>query len=180
MNDPNKADAPEVATERTRQPEVVGPAAGWRQGKWLALGELAIVALIFVADHRHLIPLSKTPFLLLLGWISLRLRQLRWRDVGFSCNRSWQMTLTLGIAGGLILEAFQLSVTQPLLVRLTGKQPDLSDFRILTGNIKYTLIGIALAWTLAAFGEELVWRGYLMNRVGIWANIRVSHGSVAC
>jgi membrane protease YdiL (CAAX protease family) len=63
------------------------------------------------------------------------------------------------------LEVFQLFVTQPLLVRLTGKQPDLSDFRILTGNIKYTLIGIALAWTLAAFGEELVWRGYLMNRV---------------
>jgi membrane protease YdiL (CAAX protease family) len=24
---------------------------------------------------------------------------------------------------------------------------------------------VALTWTLAAFGEELVWRGYLMNRV---------------
>jgi membrane protease YdiL (CAAX protease family) len=28
-----------------------------------------------------------------------------------------------------------------------------------------TLIFIALAWILAAFGEELVYRGYLMNRV---------------
>jgi membrane protease YdiL (CAAX protease family) len=36
---------------------------------------------------------------------------------------------------------------------------------MLTGNIKMTLIFIALSWTLAAFGEELFWRGYLMNRV---------------
>jgi hypothetical protein len=42
---------------------------------------------------------------------------------------------------------------------------DLSDFRLLQGNIKYLLLGIALSWTLAALGEELVWRGYLMNRV---------------
>jgi len=35
----------------------------------------------------------------------------------------------------------------------------------LTGNIKYTLIALGLTWTLAAVGAELVWRGYLMNRV---------------
>jgi membrane protease YdiL (CAAX protease family) len=36
---------------------------------------------------------------------------------------------------------------------------------MLTGNIRMTLIFIVLSWTLAAFGEELFWRGYLMNRV---------------
>ena len=36
---------------------------------------------------------------------------------------------------------------------------------MLTGNIKMTLLFIALSWTLAAFGEELFWRGYLMTRV---------------
>jgi membrane protease YdiL (CAAX protease family) len=36
---------------------------------------------------------------------------------------------------------------------------------MLTGNVKVTLLFIALAWTLAAFGEEMVWRAYLMNRV---------------
>lgn len=134
-------------------------AADWRQSKWLIPVELAAVALIFVADYHHLIPVSKTPFLLLLGWISLRVRRLRWRDVGFSRNRSWATTLALGVAGGLFLEIQQLFVTQPLLARLTGKQPDLTGFRMLTGNIKYTLAAVALAWTLAAFGEELVWRG---------------------
>ena len=141
------------------------PSQGLRESKWLALGELVLVFLLFIADQHHLVPLSKTPFLLLLAWGSLRLRKVRWRDIGFFRNRSWPRTLALGIGGGLLLEVFQLFVTQPLLVRLTGKQPDLSDFRAVTGNVKLALLLLGLVWTVAAFGEELAWRGYLMNRV---------------
>jgi uncharacterized protein len=142
------------------------PAAhGWRESKWLALVEFLIVGLIFVADTKHLIPLSKTPFLLFLGWISLRLRRVSWRSIGLTRNRSWMRTLAFGAGTGILIEAFQLFISQPMLVRLTGKQPDLSDFRDLPGNFRLALIGFALVWTLGAFGEELVWRGYLMNRV---------------
>lgn len=151
MNDPAAAPA--------------NPPAAWRQSKWLALAEFALVALIFLADKKHLIPVSKTPFLLILGWISLRLRGVRWRDVGLTKNRSWKLTLALGIAAGLLMEAFELFVSQPLLIRFTGQQPDLSDFQAIHGNLKLFLLFLALVWTLAAFGEEIVWRGYLMNRV---------------
>jgi membrane protease YdiL (CAAX protease family) len=137
----------------------------WRQSKWLIWIELLIVALIFVADAKHLIPLSKTPFLLAFGWISLRVRKLRWRDVGLSRFKNWGTTLAYGLAAGLALEAFQLFISQPLLVRVLKKQPDLELFRALNGNVKWTLIAIVGAWTLAAFGEEMVYRGYLMNRV---------------
>lgn len=137
----------------------------WRQSKWLAVAELMVVVLIFVADARHLIPFSKTPFLLALGWISLRMRRSSWRDVGLTRYRSWAVTLLLGLGAGLALEAFQLFISQPFLVRVLGKQPNFEDFRALTGNLKLTLIFVVLAWTLAAFGEEMVYRGYLMNRV---------------
>lgn len=140
-------------------------AANWQQSKWLAVGELIVVALVFWADFRHLIFFSKTPYLLLFGWISLWVRKLRWRDVGLSRFRNWKTTLGLGIAAGLLLEGFELFVSQPILVRLLGKQPDLEDFRPLIGNLKLTLIFLALTWTLAAFGEEMVYRSYLMNRV---------------
>jgi hypothetical protein len=69
------------------------------------------------------------------------------------------------LAVGLLLEAFQLFVSQPVLVRVLGKQPDLELFRALHGSVKWTLLALAGAWTLAAFGEEMVYRGYLMNRV---------------
>jgi membrane protease YdiL (CAAX protease family) len=140
-------------------------AAHWRQSKWLAVGELVVVGLIFWADFRHLIFFSKTPYLVLFGWISLWVRKLRWRDVGLSRFRNWKTTLGLGIVAGLLLEGFELLVSQPMLVRLLGKQPDFEDFHPLIGNLKLTLISLVFAWTFAAFGEEMVYRGYLMNRV---------------
>jgi hypothetical protein len=155
-----------VATANdTHQAETAGPGRSWRDSKWRAIVEFLIVGLVFYADHRKLIPISQTPELLLLGWISLRVRRLRWRDVGFTRYRSWLVTIALGVGLGATLETFQLLVTQPILARLIGRQPDLELFRMLTGNIRMTLLFIALSWTLAAFGEEMVWRGYLMNRV---------------
>jgi hypothetical protein len=138
---------------------------GWLDSKWLAIVEFLLVGLIFYADYRKLLPISKTPELLLLGWISLRVRKLGWRAVGLTRYRTWPMTIAVGVILGALLETFQLLVTQPILTRLLGRQPDLELFRMLIGNIKITLLFIALSWTLAAFGEEMVWRGYLMNRV---------------
>jgi membrane protease YdiL (CAAX protease family) len=145
--------------------ERTGKGKDWRGSKWLVIVELLIVVLIFLADFRHLIFFSKTPYLVLFGWLSLRLRRLQWRDVGLSVFRNWKSTIGMGIAAGLLLEGFQLFVSQPILVKVLGKQPDLEDFRPLIGNLKLTLIFLALTWTLAAFGEEMVYRGYLMNRV---------------
>src|SRR5262249_945611 len=79
--------------------------------------------------------------------------------------RSWKATVFWGFAGGIALELFQLFVSQPVLVRVLHKQPDLQLFQSLRGSWQTTLLFIALAWTLAAFGEEMVYRGYLMNRV---------------
>jgi uncharacterized protein len=149
----------------TRQIEAAPSHRTWRNSKWLALVEFMVVGAIFYADHRKLIPVSKTPELLLLGWISLRVRGLRWRDVGLTRYRSWRMTIGIGVALGALLETFQLVVTQPLLARLIGRQPDLELFRELTGNLQMTGLFIVLAWILAAFGEEMFWRGYLVNRV---------------
>lgn len=136
-----------------------------KESKWLACIEFALVAGIFLADALHFVPLSKTPFLLLLGWVSLRLRGLRWRDVGLVNKLGWRRTIVAGVAAGLLIEGIELFVSQPLLIRLTGKQPDLSDFTSIHGHIKMLALGLLLTWTLAAFGEEMVWRGYLMNRV---------------
>jgi len=140
-------------------------AARWRNSKGLIIVEFALVAALFVADVYHHIFFSKTPYLLLLGWLSLRLRGLGWKDVGFTRPRSWGTAVLWGATAGLAMEAIELFITQPLLVRWTGKMPDLSDVTVVEGNWKLLLIFLALTWTLAAFGEELVYRGYLMGRV---------------
>jgi membrane protease YdiL (CAAX protease family) len=141
----------------------------WRQqfrdNRLLVVVDLLLVAAVFVADQHHLIFFSKTPYLLAIGWISMSIRGIGWRDLGFRGSPRWPVLLAAGVAVGLAMEALELFATQPLLVKLTGKYPDLSDFKNLVGNFKLLLILVAFSWVVAGLGEELVWRGYILNRV---------------
>jgi membrane protease YdiL (CAAX protease family) len=136
-----------------------------RRNPLLAFCEFGGIALIFWADVHHHIYLSKTLYLFPLAWFSLRLRGLRWSDLGLVRFQNWRKTILAGILCGVAMELFELFISQPLLMRWTGKAPDLELFRALHGNVPWTLIALAGTWTLAAFGEEMVYRGYLMNRV---------------
>lgn len=152
---------------------------GWRASPWLIVAELSLVAILYVADVYRLIPVSKTPFLFALGWISLRLRGLRWTSVGLARPQSWKRAAIVGLLAGIGLLLLELFVSYPLLTYLTGTPPDLSDFRPIVGNFKLFLITMAAIWIIAVLGEELVYRGYLMNRIaglggGTQANWAVS------
>lgn len=147
--------------------------------KFLFVIEILVIATIFHLDYLGLKytdsegrswPIllgSKTPWLFVLGWTSLRLRGLRWRDVGLR-KPEWPLTkiLLVGFVVGVAMEAFELFATQPFLTKVLGRGPDLEQLRPLIGNWKLLILGIVLSWTLAAFAEETVYRGYLTNRVG--------------
>jgi membrane protease YdiL (CAAX protease family) len=133
--------------------------------KGLIVAELIIALLILIVYLADFIPLSATPFLLFLGWLSLRLRGIGWRAVGMKRPARWGNTLLLGTAVGIVFQFFSLYMLEPLIVRLTGKTIDLSQVAPVKGNVFLLALFLVLVWTLAAFGEELVYRGYLMNRV---------------
>ena len=138
---------------------------GWRHSKELIVAEFALFAAIFIADWHGLIWGSKTPLLFALGWISLRLRGLGWKNIGWARYRTWQRTFVVAIIAGLLINAFELFVVGPLLTHFTGKAANLEELRPLVGNWKLLLLIMAGNWTLAAFGEEMVYRGYLLNRI---------------
>src|SRR5215471_968604 len=129
--------------------------------------EISVVATIFYLDYLHLLPFSKVPFLFLLGWISIRLRGQRWKDVGLRATAPEPVLkiVIIGVLVGVAMETLELFATQPLLTKILGQGPDLEQLRPLIGNWKLLIVAIALSWVLAAFGEETVYRGYLTNRV---------------
>ncbi|MCE7993606.1 MAG: CPBP family intramembrane metalloprotease [Roseivirga sp.] len=55
-------------------------------------------------------------------------------------------------------------VLMPLVVSITGKPLDLSVFESFKGDLITTLVALPLVWLMAAFGEEIVFRGFLMTR----------------
>ncbi len=133
--------------------------------KPIAAVELLIAILILVGGLVGVIPFSSTPFVLLLGWLMLWLRGVGWRNLGLRRPTSWRSTLLLGVAIGIGYQYFSLFVIEPLIARVTGELPDVSQFAPLIGNTFFLFLSIIVSWSLAGFGEELVFRGYFMNRV---------------
>lgn len=124
--------------------------------------ELFILVLIIILIPSSLI---STPLLVILGWLSLRLRGELWRDVGLSSPSNLTLTVFLGIALGLLTLLSDLYLLEPLLMRRFGTKPNLEEFAPIQGNILLLLVSVILiAWLLAAFGEEMAYRGYVLNR----------------
>jgi membrane protease YdiL (CAAX protease family) len=146
--------------------------------------ELLIIGALFVGDAHGLVVFSKTPFLLVLAWASLRWRGLGWRNVGMSAPTSWGRTLALGALAGTAIQSIEQWCLVPLVQALTGAPPDVESFRVLVGNPGVLVAALALSWTLAAVGEEAFYRGFFMTRVAelaggrraawVWALVLVS------
>ena len=157
------------AREGSRRGWILPAIGDWpgkaRRSKWLVAVELAAIAAIFAADAHGLIFFSKVPYLLALAWASLAFRGVRWRDVGVRLTPAWRQWIAVGLAAGVAMEALELFVTQPALVALTGAPPDLASALRLAASWKLFVASLALYWVVAALGEELVFRGYLLNRL---------------
>ena len=94
-----------------------------RQSAMLVGLEFAVLAGIYLADWTHHIYLSKIPYLFALAWLSLRLRGLRWGDVGFAWFHNWPTTEAFGVMAGFGIEVVELFVLSPCLQSFLKKCP---------------------------------------------------------
>lgn len=138
---------------------ISSPSQSW------AIAELALAIAILYAGLTGYLPFSATPYLLAVGAVFLWWRGPGWRALGLRRPESWPRTLLVATALG----AYQLPslyFVEPVIARLTnGALPDVSLFRPLVGNERQLLFWLAISWTLAAFMEEMVYRGWLVARV---------------
>ena len=58
-----------------------------------------------------------------------------------------------------------LWLIEPLVYRLGGGKEDLSQYESLPGNILVLIVWILIGWIIGGFIEEMVYRGYLLNRI---------------
>ena len=129
---------------------------------WL---EISVFIGIVIADAAGLVPITQTIFLLPLVWLSLRLRRESWSTIGFSLPDNIGRAIAIGVVVGVALELFAISVTTPWISSIFDVQPDYSNFNSIRGNLALLFFFLALSWLLAAVGEEVCFRGFLMRRV---------------
>ena len=88
-----------------------------------------------------------------------------WRAVGLVRPARWDRAILVALVAAVVLQVLSTYVTEPIIASITGAATDLSRFRPFVGNTRLLLVGLVVVWTLAAFGEELTYRGYILNRV---------------
>ena len=128
--------------------------------KLISIVELLIAGTVIVLD-------LFIPTIIILGIIavSFLIRKEKLQTLGFRKNSCWLNMMMTILVLVVIWTLLHLSVFMPVLNHLTGTTQDLSAFENLKGNFNQLLFFLVLTWTLAAFGEEIVYRGYLQKRI---------------
>jgi uncharacterized protein len=127
--------------------------------------EIAVFVAVVVADAYGLVPITQTLFLVPLIWVMLRLSGERWSEIGFASPDNFGWAIMVGVLAGVLMELFAVYVTTPLISSFFGTEPNYSQFKEIRGNLVLLFIFLGLSWTMAAFGEEICFRGFLMNRL---------------
>lgn len=126
----------------------------------LVLLPVALVMLLAMWLQSEGIALLCVPVGVAMSWIALRRRGKSWADVGM--KRPTRLAVVVALIATVLL--FPLTgVFSEILKELTGWEADISAFDVLRGNVGALIAGLAVVWTIAAFGEELLFRGFLTH-----------------
>ena len=156
---------PNAETSQMFQPAAsrVPPTDGSFAAELCGFGPPGIVALLIILFTGNIIvgnlivlPIGAT---LVLVWA--RWSRTPWPQLGLARPDSWTKTLVVGIAFGVAFKLLMKAVVMPLL----GADPVNQAYHFLTGN-RAMLPTAVWAMFAAGFGEELVFRGYLFERLG--------------
>jgi membrane protease YdiL (CAAX protease family) len=121
-------------------------------------GPLGVLAMLIVVAFAPILePLGVLPAL---AWV--RLSETPWSELGFIRPKSWVATVSVGIVFGTLFKLMMKAVVMPLL----GAAPINQAYHYLAGNVAALLGMMVVVIFGAGFGEELVFRGFLFERLG--------------
>ena len=101
----------------------------------------------------------------LLIFVAARLGLTGLAQFGFVIPENWPSTVLVGLLIGSGLSLLNIMLIGPLIENFTKQPHDVSIVDGVRGNWKSLLSWLALIWTFAAFGEELLYRGFLMSQL---------------
>ena len=147
--------------------EVIGAQrASWR-ARVVSAGEWTLGALVVVGHNVFRVVPNEVPILVVLAIVSMRLREgaWRWAALGFKRPQSWIriVLIALGAAalrlllGSLVIEPFTSHFWPPI------KGP--AEVNEIRGHLTAVLMYLPIVWGFAGFGEEIGYRGYLLNKL---------------
>ena len=123
-----------------------------------------IEMLIFFIVALSTLPMMvSAPILYAMGFTSLGVRKTEWKKIGFDFKDFSLIKICLGIVAAVLYFFADHYLIDPIISNFA--EPGLPEIFSMKGNVPKYLIGLLLSWTTAAFLEEIIFRGYLINRL---------------
>ena len=107
---------------------------------------------------------NEVPILVVLGLLSVRLRNGGLSSLGFRRPPSWARLALIALAAAALRIVLGELVIDPLTARFWPPAVGPAGTEEIPGNINEALLWLLIVWTFAAFGEEIAYRGYLLTR----------------
>jgi membrane protease YdiL (CAAX protease family) len=140
-------------------PNTISPAQ-----RWFSMAELIVGSAIVIGHNvYHVIP-NEVPIFFVIGLISVRLRDGGWAAMGLRWPVSWRRTVLFALAVAALRLLLGALVIDPITAHFWPPAAAPSGTDQITGHAMVALRWLLLVWTFAAFGEEIGYRGYLLNR----------------
>lgn len=132
--------------------------------RWLSLCEFVIGAAIVIGHNVfHRVP-NEVPILFVLGLVSFHVRDGSWKAMGLSWPASWRKTILIAFAAAAARLLLGTLVVDPITTHIWPAAAGPQGFNEIAHNLPVALRWLGIVWTFAAFGEEISYRGYLINR----------------
>jgi membrane protease YdiL (CAAX protease family) len=149
-------------------------------GRWVSLAEFVVGAGIVLAHNVYRVLPNEVPILFVLALVSFRLRDGSWTAMGLRWPASWRRTVLIALAAAAVRILLGQLVIDPLTAHFWPAAVAPSGSEEIKGHILAAVEWLGLVWTFAAFGEEIGYRGYLLNRAAdAGGGTRVAYGVAA-
>jgi membrane protease YdiL (CAAX protease family) len=142
------------------------PSAGipHRNSAAISGAEFLLGAAIVVGHNVFQVVPNEVPILFVLGIVSLRVRSGGWAALGFKRPESWRTLMLIALLAAVVRIALGDFLIEPLGTRIWPPIQAPEDLTDITGNLRMAGLYLLIVWTFAAFGEEIVYRSYLLTR----------------
>jgi len=134
------------------------------QSRWHAVSALLLVVFVLALSYFEWLPFPwRQPVVALIAISCVILAREPLASIGFRWPVPIRSTVVWALAAVVVTCGFITPVIEPLLNRLTGTPADYSGYGELRGNLPAAVQLVAFAWISAAFGEEVIFRGFFLH-----------------
>jgi membrane protease YdiL (CAAX protease family) len=132
--------------------------------RWISLCEAIAGSLVVLAANVwHVLP-NSVLILVAMALVSFRMREDSWAAIGFRRPKSWVAVAMIAVAATVLQQAVGQFIVDPLTHPFAHYSAGANPLEGVHGS-SAVLRWFGIIWTYAAFGEEIGFRGYLLNRV---------------